>query len=162
MHHALYTRRMSNNAMDPIQRIEMRESDERTGSDNIEHIEVMLSDETIEVRIDQGETWAGTPVSEKTGFDIIKSNLAFNKEVVLEEDHSYKRDMSATRRSTSNVLPTCGDIVRRPAETLDILELLRREDVEVELDGELAEPFWELGLLGRRIRSSKDLSGHRL
>ena len=60
----------------------------RTGANDIEHVEIELADETVKVRIDEGETRAGTPMAEKTGFDIIKSDVAFNKEVVLEEDHS--------------------------------------------------------------------------
>ena len=56
-------------------------------ADDVEHLLVGLADETVEVRVDEGETWAGTPVTEQTVLDIIGNDVAFDKGIVLQEDH---------------------------------------------------------------------------
>lgn len=62
-----------------------------TGADNVKHINVMLCDEAVEVSVDEGKAWAGTPMAKKTIFNVVKGDLALNEDIVLEEDHGYMR-----------------------------------------------------------------------
>ena len=63
----------------------------RTWTDYIKHVKIMLCDKTVEVGVDEGKTGACTPVAKEPGFDIVKSNLAFIKNVILKENHGYMR-----------------------------------------------------------------------
>ena len=42
----------------------MRGGKEHTGSDDVEHVEVVFDDEAVEVSIDECEAWTCTPVTE--------------------------------------------------------------------------------------------------
>ena len=70
------------------------------------------------MRVDERQPWTSTPVTQKPWLDILRPQVPFEKDVVLEEDHRG------------------GDVVRHPPELLDWILLSIGEgsgDVEVDL-----------------------------
>lgn len=58
-------------------------------ADDIEHGLLGLANETVGVSVDEGETWAGSPVTEKSVLDVVGGDVTLNGSVVLEENHRY-------------------------------------------------------------------------
>ena len=54
---------------------------------DVEGVDVGLADETVDVSVYERETWTGSPVTEKSGLDVVGGDVTLNKGVVLEEDH---------------------------------------------------------------------------
>ena len=57
------------------------------GADDVEHLLLGLADQPVEVRVDERESGAGTPVTEETVLDVVGGDVALDEGVVLEEDH---------------------------------------------------------------------------
>ena len=58
-----------------------------SGANDVEGVDVGLADETVDVSVYERETWTGSPVTEKSGLDVVGGDVTLNKGVVLEEDH---------------------------------------------------------------------------
>ena len=59
------------------------------GTDNVDEIKIILASEVVEVGVYKCKTGASTPMSEKAGFDIIKSQIPFHVGIAGKENHSY-------------------------------------------------------------------------
>ena len=97
--------------------------------------------------VDEDKSWACTPVSQKAGFDVLKLNLAVKKGVFLEENHGYDERVArlvSCKDKTSKEERTGSDVVCRPAKTLDVVELLLGEHIEVKFDVQYVQRFGEL------------------
>jgi hypothetical protein len=57
-------------------------------ANDVEHVLLRLANQAVRVRINEGETWTGSPMAEKTGFDVLSAYLAFEEGIILEKDHS--------------------------------------------------------------------------
>lgn len=77
-----------------------------TRANNVEHVNIMFDDKTVDVGVGKDKTWACTPVSQQAVLDIIVGDVAFDKDIVLEEDHGG------------------GDIVGCATKVADVIELL--------------------------------------
>ena len=47
------------------------------------------SNQTVEMSIGKGKSWAGPLVTKKAVLDILKGDFLFNKGVILQEDHGW-------------------------------------------------------------------------
>ena len=52
-----------------------------------QRVESRIANKPVQVRIYQGETRASTPVTEQTRFDIVKSQVSLEQNVIIEENH---------------------------------------------------------------------------
>ena len=41
----------------------------------------------IEVRVYEGQAWAGTPMAEQSRLDVIELEVAFKEDIIFQEDH---------------------------------------------------------------------------
>lgn len=62
-----------------------------TWTDDIQGILVGLTDDSVEVSIDHGQTGARSPVSKESRFDIVGRDVAFYENIVLQEYHSLSQ-----------------------------------------------------------------------
>ena len=96
-----------------------------TRANDVESIDVGLADETIDVSVDEGQTGAGSPVAEKSGLDIVRGDITFDKRIVLEEDHRYRYAFSVEKcKRREEKRRTGRNVVGCAAELLDSTELL--------------------------------------
>ena len=75
-------------------------------TDDEKHVNIMFDDKAVDVGISKNKAWACTPMAKETVLDIIVSDVAFDEDVVLEEDHGS------------------GDVISCATEVTDVIELL--------------------------------------
>lgn len=56
-------------------------------TNDVEHFEITVANEFVEVSINEGETRAGAPMAKETVLDVIRGEITVKKNVVLEEYH---------------------------------------------------------------------------
>lgn len=74
-----------------------------SGTDNVEQINVVLDDEAVKVGVDENETRACSPVAEEAVLDIFVGDLAFDEDIVFEEDHGGS-DVVGSATEVANVI----------------------------------------------------------
>lgn len=59
-----------------------------TWADDVEDVEVVFDDCSIEMSVNECETWACTPVTEETILDVVWFKFSFQEDVIFQENHS--------------------------------------------------------------------------
>ena len=54
-----------------------------TGTDDVDHVEIVLFDQPVEVDIEKVQPRRGAPMSEQPGLDMLRSERGFQQRVVL-------------------------------------------------------------------------------
>src|SRR5271156_725636 len=55
-----------------------------TGADDINHIQIVLFDQSVQVDINEVETGGGTPVAQQTRLDVLELERGFEQGIVLQ------------------------------------------------------------------------------
>lgn len=61
----------------------------RTWTDDEEHIQIELGDETVEMGVYENEARTRPPVAQETRFDAVFDELVFEKDILVEENHGW-------------------------------------------------------------------------
>jgi hypothetical protein len=57
-----------------------------TGTDDINHVQVVFFDHPVQVHINEIEPGGGAPMPEQTGLDVLKCEWGFEQRIVLQID----------------------------------------------------------------------------
>ena len=57
-----------------------------TGAGDVDHVEVMLPDQPVQVNVDEIQAWRRSPVAEKPRLDVILCERLLEQRVVVEID----------------------------------------------------------------------------
>lgn len=63
-----------------------------TWTRDVEGVQVVLQDQTIEVKVSERLTRGGTKVTEESGFDVVQRQGLFEKRVPAKVDHTVARE----------------------------------------------------------------------
>jgi hypothetical protein len=79
------------------------------GTHDVNHVQIVLGDQPVEVGVDEVEARRGTPVAQQTGLDVVNGQGSVEERVVLEIDLSHR------------------EIVRRAPIGVHLVELVGRD-----------------------------------
>lgn len=64
-----------------------------TRPNNEEHVYVAVAYELVEMRVDEGEARTGAPMAQKTGLDVVKSEVVLEEDIVVQEYHGCAQEL---------------------------------------------------------------------
>ena len=93
-------------------RHQSRPSMARTG--DVDHVEVVLFDQPVQVHVDEVQSRGRTPVAEKPRLDVILRERSFEQRIVVEIDLADRQVVGSSPIPVDQCLLLFGESVRRP------------------------------------------------
>jgi hypothetical protein len=94
--------------------------------DHVDHVQVMFAYEQVEMSVDQRQARHSSPMPQKSVLDVVKGQVPFEEDVVVEEDHGSS------------------DVIGSTPELLESQEVIVVELVIGQLDGEIRHLIREM------------------
>jgi hypothetical protein len=90
----------------------------RTRTDDEESVKTSLTDNSVEMGVYEDETWTGTPMTKKTGLDMVVGEVLLEEDVVVEENHGWN-DVGIEVYKKTGYMRTCSDVIGSSPEKVD-------------------------------------------
>lgn len=147
-----------------------------TRANDVYAVNVILAGEVVQVGVDEGETWACSPMTKKSaglyqlvvnfgmdmylpGLDVIESEISLEMSIVTQEDHSWEVSKLDLNLRRSDRLTGC-NVITRSAEFFQSLQISLTDLHLLQFDRQLENLIRNEGGQGLGIRSVDFFSWH--